>query len=712
MKVEWIIMNEALADLIRISNVMGKDSTLVQGGGGNTSVKSADGKYMYIKASGTALKDMTTKKGWRRLRLDSVLSIIKDKSIVRLDAQAREIEVVNRLLLACDDEVTSGARPSVESHLHAFLDRCVIHLHPIAVGAYVNAKNGKAKLGKLFKGTAPPKRLSQGGRPLAGTSKSLPSLWVPYTDPGFTLAKRIEKLVVHYENRFGKKPAILFLQKHGLFISADTADAALRLVRKIIKLCSSKLKKPKAHKPKTLVYEDIVAAKLAIRKAVFDATGQYLPVDYFLTTEPLAAFMRRKDAAKLLATPAMNPDELVYANGSAIWLGPRKRKKNGVRKPLENCNVNTITRKLRALVNKGQKPAAAFLVKGMGLFVAAPKKAAPVIAEITLCSLLVRTYAAKFGGVLALTKREQDFINNWEAEAFRKKLASGDREGELKNRIAVVTGAGSGLGRSIAISLARAGAMVGLADIDTEAAEETAALIKGDSGEECATGEQAEVIAVQCNVTSEASIRRGFKAVLGNWGGLDILVNAAGPVRDPTGKVSNGAGVAPAYPLVDMPVDKWRLALEVNLTGYFLVAKEAARIMIQQGMGGSIINISSKSGLEASRNNTAYNATKAGEIHMARGWALELGEYGIRVNCLAPGDVFEGPRIWNPEYIKVCAKKYGIKPEEVIPYYVSKTALNREITGHDIADSVVFLCSDRARTITGQTLAPLEIFPF
>ena len=153
-----------------------------------------------------------------------------------------------------------------------------------------------------------------------------------------------------------------------------------------------------------------------------------------------------------------------------------------------------------------------------------------------------------------------------------------------------------------------------------------------------------------------------------------------------------------------MPVDKWRLALEVNLTGYFLMAREAARIMIAQGMGGSIINLSSKSGLDASKNNTAYNATKAGELHMARGWALELGEHGIRVNCIAPGNVFEGSKIWNPEYIKVCAKKNGIKPEEVIPFYVNKTALRREIKGQDIADAVVFLCSDKARTITGQTL--------
>jgi sorbitol-6-phosphate 2-dehydrogenase len=89
---------------------------------------------------------------------------------------------------------------------------------------------------------------------------------------------------------------------------------------------------------------------------------------------------------------------------------------------------------------------------------------------------------------------------------------------------------------------------------------------------------------------------------------------------------------------------------------------------------------------------------------MARGWALELGQYGIRVNCVCPGNVFEGSKIWNPEYIKVCAKKYGIKPEEVIPYYVSKTALKREIKGQDVADAVVFLCSDKARTITGQTL--------
>ncbi len=386
-------MNKALADLIKISNVTGKDTTLVQGGGGNTSVKTGDGKYMYIKASGTALKDMGKTRGWRRIRLEPVLSIIGDKSLARLEPGKREPEVVDRLLLACDDKVKGGARPSVEAHLHAILDKCVIHLHPLVIAAYVNAKNGKAVIEKLFK------------------KEKFPPLWVPYTDPGFMLAKKIARLVGNYQKQFGQKPAVMILEKHGLFVTAETAEAALRLVRKVIKLCSSKLTKPKSRKIKPAAENDITDAKSAIHKAVHDATGQNLPVSYFQNINSIAAFMAREDAAKLLATPALNPDELVYANGSAMWL--------------KNCDIKTITGKLTSLLNKGQKPAAAFIVKGLGLFVAADKKTAPVIAEITACSVLIRIYAQKFGGILALTKRQQDFINNWEAEAFRKKLVSG-----------------------------------------------------------------------------------------------------------------------------------------------------------------------------------------------------------------------------------------------------------------------------------------------
>jgi NAD(P)-dependent dehydrogenase (short-subunit alcohol dehydrogenase family) len=253
----------------------------------------------------------------------------------------------------------------------------------------------------------------------------------------------------------------------------------------------------------------------------------------------------------------------------------------------------------------------------------------------------------------------------------------------LAGKTAAVTGAGSGLGRAIALGLARAGARVGLLDIDLEAAEATHARI----GE--AVGPHRS-LAVACDVADEGQVSAAFARVAGALGGLDVCVPAA--------------GVAPAHPLVDFPVGAWRKALEINLTGYFLAAREAARIMIRQGRGGAIVLVSSKSGLDASKANSAYNATKAGEIHLARGWALELGEHGIRVNAVAPGNVFQGSKIWNEAYIQACAEKRGIRPDEVIPYYVGLTALGVEIKPEDVAGAVVWLASDMARVVTGQVL--------
>ena len=151
--------------------------------------------------------------------------------------------------------------------------------------------------------------------------------------------------------------------------------------------------------------------------------------------------------------------------------------------------------------------------------------------------------------------------------------------------------------------------MVGLANIDQNGALETAEIIANELP-------SSNTIVLNCNVTDEKNIDNVFESLINNWGGLDILVNAA--------------GVAPAFALTDLPLDKWCFALEVNLTGYFLMARAASRIMIKQDMGGAIVNISSKSGIDASKNNTPYNATKAGELHMGRGWAMELGTHNIR----------------------------------------------------------------------------------
>ncbi len=381
-------MNKALSELIRISNSVGRDSTLVQGGGGNTSVKTADGKYMYIKASGTALKDMNAKKGWRRLRLDKVLLIVEDKSLAKLEASIREPEVVDRLLLACDDKVAGEARPSVEAHLHAFLDKCVIHLHPSSVGAYANARNGKAEIEKLFK------------------TENLPPLWVPYTDPGFILAKNISGLVSKYQKKYGKKPPIMILEKHGLLIAADDADDALRLVRKVIRLCSRKLRQPKVTRIKSTDRKTINEIKLCIRKAYTEAIGECPEISFFCNNE-IAAFWQQRGAQKMLASGVLTPDELVYANGAAMWV--------------DKIDSRNITKRLIQQIKKGDKHSVAFLIKNVGLFVAGEKKIAKTVRDIVIYSIFIRINASRMGGIRCLTKREQDFINKWEAEAFRKK---------------------------------------------------------------------------------------------------------------------------------------------------------------------------------------------------------------------------------------------------------------------------------------------------
>jgi NAD(P)-dependent dehydrogenase (short-subunit alcohol dehydrogenase family) len=252
--------------------------------------------------------------------------------------------------------------------------------------------------------------------------------------------------------------------------------------------------------------------------------------------------------------------------------------------------------------------------------------------------------------------------------------------GVLAGLVAVVSGAGSGLGLGIARGLYGAGACVAFTDIDSAA-------LRSLEGE-FAGSDRAAFVAV--DVTNEQSVAAAFDRVLARFGRVDCVACCA--------------GIAPAFDLVDFPVERFRLACEVNLTGYFLYAREAARIMTAQGHGGSMIMLSSKSGMEPSKANTAYNATKAGELHMARGWALELGRVGIRVNCIAPGNVFEGSKIWNAEYIAKAAQKRGIKPEEVIPYYNNLTALNREIKPTDIANAAVFLAGEQARCVTGQVL--------
>lgn len=218
-------MKKTLRELIYISRKVGKDRDLTQGNSGNTSIKTADGKFMFIKASGTALKDMSVKKGWCKLNLQKVRKIIKDKKFEKSRPKKREVEISKQLINVCTNE---KSLPSIETNLHAFLDKYIIHLHPFAVCAFLTTKNGKAELEKLFAGENPP------------------PLWVGFAKPGYALAKKIFKLTIKYRKKYRQMPKILFLERHGLFVCAKSAKEAIEIAEKVKNICEEKIKKTPA----------------------------------------------------------------------------------------------------------------------------------------------------------------------------------------------------------------------------------------------------------------------------------------------------------------------------------------------------------------------------------------------------------------------------------------------------------------------------------
>ena len=632
---------QSLAQLVEISCTVGRRTDYVQAGGGNTSVKSLDGRTMAIKASGTALTAMSASAGWVEVDVAAVLDIFEKKDLATLDTDTREARVLQHLSSAV---IGGSGRPSVETALHAMLGKFVIHTHPVAANA-LNCGPGR----KALEAITP--------------TDELPPLWVPYTDPGWQLAHTIKSAAEDYQRAHGRLPVVIFMENHGLLVSAEQAEACLALHARWVSRCEQYFQAAVAplRTPQEPGSEVLRKAMVSLRQNWREVTGN-TPFARLTDNAELAS-VACDERAEVLAGGALSPDHIVYTGARAILAE----------------SLEELPGKLRtALVEKA--PPRVVVVRGLGTFLLAEDAQKLDAAELLAVAAAGITHLASgHGGAHNLRPASADFIINWEAEHYRSKLL-GNAQEPLAGKVAVVTGAASGLGCGIAEGMVEAGAAVAFCDVDDAGAKEAVAHSAAPS----------RAFPVHMDVTDEAAVAAAFDQVLRHWGKVDIAVCAA--------------GIAPAYELVDMPVKLWRLALEINLTGYFLVAREAARIMRAQGDGGAMIMLSSKSGLDASRANSAYNATKAGELHLMRGWALELGGSGIRVNALAPGNVFEGSKIWNPEYIKTAARKKGIKPEEVIPYYVSLTALKRDIKRSDIAAAAVFLCSDAARCITGQTL--------
>lgn len=250
----------------------------------------------------------------------------------------------------------------------------------------------------------------------------------------------------------------------------------------------------------------------------------------------------------------------------------------------------------------------------------------------------------------------------------------------LQDKVALVTGGGQGLGQAICRRLAAEGAHVVVTDLNEAAARSTAAEIVA------ATGRQ--TLGLKVDVTDEAQVESIVNATLEKFGRLDIAVA--------------NAGILLAGELTEFPADKWRAVIEVNLTGYFLLAKHAAGPM-KARRSGAIIQINSKSGKKGSYKNSAYAASKFGGIGLTQSIALDLAEYGVRVNAVCPGNLLDSP-LWVNSLYKQYAERLGISEAEVRRRYIDQVPLKRGCTYEDVCNVVVFLASDQSGYMTGQAI--------
>ena len=395
-------MDPDATELVAVSRQVGADPALVQEGGGNTSVKSRDGETMFVKASGTSLAKMSSRRGFRRVRLADVLALVTDSDLARLPASEREAETLRRLVAAAVDD--RPGRPSVETSLHAFLGRAVVHFHPALSNGFCCARNAAEVIADSF-----------------GDGEAGP-VFVRYTDPGIPLARATYRAVRRHERECGEPASLIFLENHGIFVSAETGAKALREARRVEQITRRRwreLRRPERG-PHAVRRE---GAPASLRRRIASAMGRVwaaaLDVPKAAVRFSDGKIVRRALAhpavAKLMRIGPLTPDHVVYAHGQPVWLassdgGP------------EAGLAEALGKARREL----PKTPRTLLVSGVGLFAADETargaRAALTIAEASLATLLM---ADALGGCRGLTRRAVEYLEGWEVESFRRNVLKG-----------------------------------------------------------------------------------------------------------------------------------------------------------------------------------------------------------------------------------------------------------------------------------------------
>lgn len=649
---------DAIAQLVEVSRHYGRDAEFVLAGGGNTSLK--DEQCLWVKASGSSLARIDAEgfvaldRGQLQALLDSDLGD---------DPGTRE-DLFKNAILAARLQPGRGQRPSVECVIHHLLPgRLVVHTHATWVNMITCSRNGETI-----------------ARELCGDE----ALWIPYVDPGYTLAQTIAAELRRWQARHGAgKCPVLLLDNHGLFVCGESPENIHEKTRWIVGLAKARvgaiLPEAVTAQPRT----ELSPASLGLIPAIRGAMGDRgrLPIVSVCSAPEAIHFSGLDTARAITERGPLTPDQIVYCGSFPLWLPG-------------NATVVQAADAIAAYRQRhGASPRIIILPHAGLLSVAVSPGDAETHAQVYLDAIRVMLGAEKLGGVDYLDAAQRGFIEAWEVEAYRKKVsAAASRGGRLQGKVVLVTGAAQGFGLEIAEGVAGEGAVVVLADVNKAKARAEADRLNEKLGLAVASAEQLDV-------TNDLSVAAARDRVVQRHGGLDVLVSNAGILR--------------AGSVMEQSPEEFAAVTAVNYTGYFLLVRAFSPVMAAQHVTapdwlGDIIQINSKSGLVGSNRNGAYAGSKFGGIGLTQSFALELVEFGIKVNSICPGNFYDGPLWSDPEnglfvqYLRT-GKVPGAKTiAEVRRFYESKTPMKRGCTAVDVLRAILYLIDQQYET--GQAL--------
>ncbi|AZA74098.1 bifunctional aldolase/short-chain dehydrogenase [Chryseobacterium indoltheticum] len=643
------------------SNILGADLRITNYGGGNTSCKTIEKdpltneevEVMWVKGSGGDIGTLT-RKGIAGLYTERLRNL---KNVY--GGLADEDRMVG-LFDHCIFDLESKA-PSIDTPLHGLLPfKHIDHLHPDALIAVAAAKDSEAITKEIWGDTMG---------------------WVPWQRPGFDLGLQLEKCLADNPGIRG-----IVLGSHGLFTWGDTSYECYMNSLEVIETASEYIAKKIEENGQVFGGQKVESLPAEERK---NKAAQLMPllrglassenrmVGHFTDSDVVLEYINSNDLERLAPLGTSCPDHFLRTKIQPLVLTLDKNEDLSDSKAILD-KLNPLFEQYRQeykdyyeTCKHPNSPAmrdpnpVIIIYPGVGMFsFSKDKQTTRVANEFYVNAINVMRGAEAISEYTSLPRQEAFDIEYWLLE--EAKLQRMPKEKPLSRKVAIVTGAGGGIGQAIADKMVAEGAVVVFTDLNQEAVESVTAKYNKD-----------QAVSVPCDVTSEESIANAFKEAVLAFGGVDIIVHSA--------------GLAISKSLEDTTTKDWDLLENVLVKGQFMMAKSGTEIMKKQNLGGDIVNIASKNGLVAGPNNVAYGTAKAAQQHMTRLLAAELAADKIRVNVVNPDGVIVGSKIWEGSWAEGRAKANGISVEELPAFYAKRNLLNEIILPEDIANGV-FAC--------------------